>query len=345
MRIVLMPTWMPRRAAVTAASLAALALTASGCAAFSDDTAPASGDGELSVVAAFYPLQYVTQRVAGDPGSGAVEVTSLTQPGGEPHDLELAPRQTAEISSADLVVFESGFQAAVDDSVEANASGVQLDATEVVDLQPLEEEGHDDAEEEGHDHAEDEAHDDHAEDEGHDDHDHGDEDPHFWHDPARMADLGDAVAEELGEVDPDNAETYADNAASLRSELETLDADYTATLEACDRDTVVVSHDAFGYLTKYGLEFESINGLSPGAEPTPADLARLQDLIQDDGITTVFSERLVSARLAESLASDAGVDTAVLDPIEGLSDETADEDYLSLMRANLEALAVANGCS
>jgi zinc transport system substrate-binding protein len=107
---------------------------------------------------------------------------------------------------------------------------------------------------------------------------------------------------------------------------------------------VVVSHDAFGYLSRFGLQIEGIAGLSPDAEPTPADLARIQDLIRTEGITTVFSEQLASPRLAETLADDLGVTTAVLDPIEGLSDETAGEDYLSLMRQNLAALEEANGC-
>lgn len=321
-----------RRALAALATCTAVVLT-SGCAAFSDDKAggPAPA-GELRVVAAFYPLQYVTQRVAGD----RAEVTTLTGPGGEPHDLELAPRQTADISEADVLVFESGFQPAVDKSVEANAGDARtVDAAEVVDLVPLEEE-HGDEEHGDEEHADEE----HPEDE----HGHGDLDPHFWQDPARMAVLGDAVADTLGEADPDHAEEYAANAEALRSDLEELDKSYTESLTGCERDTVVVSHDAFGYLEKYDLHFESINGLSPGSEPTPADLARLQDLIESDGITTVFAERLVSASLAESLASDAGVETDVLDPIEGLSDETAEEDYLSLMRANLRALTEANGC-
>ena len=106
-----------------------------------------------------------------------------------------------------------------------------------------------------------------------------------------------------------------------------------------------MSHQAFAYLERYGPHFEPIAGLSPDSEATAADLARLQGLIPEDGVTTVFSERLVSPKMAETLAEDLGVETAVLDPIEGLSDETADEDYLSLMRENLTALQQANGCS
>ena len=120
---------------------------------------------------------------------------------------------------------------------------------------------------------------------------------------------------------------------------------FTDGLASCERTTTVVSHQAFAYLERYGLDFEPIAGLSPDAEPTAADLGHLQEVIEADGVTTVFSERLVSPKMAETLADDLGVTTAVLDPIEGLSDDTAEEDYLSLMRANLAALQQANGCS
>ena len=106
----------------------------------------------------------------------------------------------------------------------------------------------------------------------------------------------------------------------------------------------MVSHEAFAYLARYGLTFEAIAGLSPDAEPTPADLARLEQLVRRDGVTTVFSERLASSKMSDTLASDLGLETAVLDPIEGLSDETAEDDYLSLMGQNLDALRKANGC-
>ncbi|KQT89276.1 hypothetical protein ASG49_15955 [Marmoricola sp. Leaf446] len=321
------------------ATLTGVLLTASalsGCAAFSGDGAgsgPSSSDG-LQVVAAFYPLAWVSQQVAGD----RAEVANLTRPGGEPHDLEIPPTETAKIVDADVLVVESGFQPAVDDAVEQNAQGEVVDAADVVELLPADEEHAGESAEEHAEHADEEGH---SEEEGHD---HGDVDPHFWQDPERMARLADAVAAKLSEADPDHAEEYAANAERLRGELTDLDTAYAEGLAGCERDTVVVSHDAFGYLEKYGLTMEPIAGLSPGAEPTPADLARLQDLIGSDGITTVFSERLVSPRLSESLARDAGVTTAVLDPVEGLSDQTSDDDYLSLMRANLAALQKANGC-
>lgn len=301
----------------------------SGCGASS--TGSASTDDRPVVAAAFYPLAWATEQVAADHAT----VENLTTAGGEPHDSELSIQQTATVSDAALVVLESGFQPAVDAAVEQNASGEVLDAAEAVELRPAQEhdeEGHA-AEEGGHD------------EEGHaDEHDHGALDPHFWLDPLLMADLGDAVADRLSELDPDHADDYRANAEDLRSELAALDEEYTDGLTGCERDTVVVSHDAFGYLSRYGVHLEPIVGVSPDAEPTPATLAALRGLIRDEGITTVFTETLVSPKTAEALATEAGVETGVLDPIEGLSDETADEDYLSLMRANLTALQEANGC-
>ena len=310
--------------AVASLLLAVPALT--GCGALTGDDSAAQ-DGKLQVAAAFYPLQFAAQRVAGP----HADVVNLTQPGGEPHDVELTVRETAVVTEADVVIFEHGFQPAVDAAVEQNAQGEVVNVEEAVDLLPLQEGAPDDP---GSAEPADE---------------HGDEhgaavDPHFWLDPVRMADLGDEVAAALAKVDPDRASDYQANAEALRADLTSLDEEYSSGLEGCKRDTVVVSHDAFGYLAKYGLRLEPIAGLSPDAEPTPADLARLQELIDRDGITTVFAETLVSKKLAETLANDTGVATDVLDPIEGLSDTTAEEDYLSLMRSNLAALQKANGC-
>jgi zinc transport system substrate-binding protein len=184
--------------------------------------------------------------------------------------------------------------------------------------------------------------DDHSEDEGHT-HD-GDHDLHFWLDPELMAELATVIEGSLAEVHPEHADEFAANLDSLVADLTSLDADYRAGLADCERHEVVVGHDAFGYLEKYGLELYPIAGLSPGAEPSPARLAELSDVIAETGVTTVFSEVLASPAMAETLSDELGLRTAVLDPIEGLADTTRDEDYVSLMRANLAALKEANGC-
>ncbi len=269
--------------------------------------ADGSGTGPR-VVASFYPLQYVAGRVAGE----HAEVVDLTGAGVEPHDLELTIKQVAELSEADVVVYSDGFQPAVDDAVDQSEADHVVDASEVADLEA----------------------------------ENGDQDPHFWLDPVRLGTVAAALGEQLSAADPEHAEDYAGNLEALQGDLAELDDEIGRGLQDCERDLVVVSHDAFGYFAdRYGLEMAAINGLSPEAEPSPAHLRELSDLIDSEGITTVFSERLASAELADSLAGDLGLETAVLDPIEGLSDESADEDYLSLMRANLAALENANGCS
>lgn len=330
----------------TLVSLALLGTSA--CGALED------GGGEedrISVAAGFYPLAWVAEKVAGD----HAQVVNLTRPGQDAHDSELSMANTGKLAQADLVLLNGGFQPAIDDTAAQNAEGEVLDVADLVDFRTVDDHDHDHDHEhatQGHDANDHEsgdhdAEDDHALEEGHshdDGHDHGDEDPHFWLDPLLMADVADGVADALGDVDPDNAPDYEAAAQELRAELTDLDAQYEKGLAQCERDTVVVSHDAFGYLSRYGLHFEPIAGLTPGAEPTPADLARLQDLIREEGLTTVFTETLAPPELAGQLADDMGVETAVLDPIEGLVDSTADEDYLSLMEKNLEALKKANGC-
>ncbi|HET6562145.1 MAG TPA: metal ABC transporter substrate-binding protein [Marmoricola sp.] len=293
------------------AAVAALALPAllAGCS--SDE----GGDG-ISVVTSIYPLTFVAERVGGD----HVDVTQLTEPGQEPHDLELGVQQTAELTDADLLVYGAGFQPAVDEAAENNAEGVVVEALGTIAENPPAIGGARPARV-------------------------IEDDPHFWLDPRALATVAREVEAQLAELDPEHADDYHANATELFTELVELDGRSSTGLDDCDRRTVVVSHDAFGYYGyRYDLDFEPIAGLSPQAEPSLAHLAELQGLIRDKGVTTVFSETLASPEMAETLAADLGLETAVLDPVEGLSDETADEDYLSLMRANLEALREANGC-
>lgn len=319
-----------RQALLPTVAAVALAAAATGCSSSGESADTAQ------VAAGFYPLAWVAEQVGGD----AVEVSNLTRPGKDAHASELSIHSTAALAQADLVILSGGFQAEIDSSAKANAAGAVLDVADVVDFMPTED---------AHAH-EGESHDDHAHGEdshgagSHDGHDHGDTDPHFWLDPLRMAQVAEATAEELAEISPEHAATFRDNAAALVAELEQLDADYTSGLANCTTRTVVVSHDAFGYLARYGLDFEPVAGLSPGAEPTPGDLKHLAEVIEEEKLTTVFTETLAPTKLTDQLAADAGITTAVLDPVEGLVSADSEGDYLSLMRANLAALTKANRC-
>lgn len=307
----------PRRLALLA-PLAAVPLVLAGC-----GSSAGADDGTLDVMASFYPLELIAEQVGGD----RVSVRSVTPPGAEPHDVELSPAQVARIDGADLVVYLSGFQAAVDDAVAQTSPDHVVDAASDTTLRAHEEEGHEDETA--------------AE---HEEHEHGDLDPHFWLDPSRMPAVVDDVAAALSEIDPDGADAYAVNAAALNQRFEELDQAYASGLAQCETRTFVTSHDAFGYLAdRYDLRQVGISGVDPDAEPSPARLAQVEKLVRDEGVSTIFFESLVSPKVAQTLADDLGIDSAVLDPIEGVTNDG--EDYFSLAEANLQALRMALSCS
>ncbi len=287
----------------------ALAAALSACGATGKSASgSADGEGTLSVAAGFYPYEFVTARVGGPD----VEVTNLTQPGGEPHDLELTPQQVAALAETDLVVYSRGFQPAVDEAVDQQAADRAFDVLTAVELRDGE------AGQAGGD-------------------------PHVWLDPTRLATVAKAVAEQLAERAPERAADFRERAGTLATELEALDDQLQAGLASCERRQIVTSHDAFGYLADaYGLEQVSIAGLSPDDEASPKRLAEVAELAKDTGVTTIFFEDLVSPKVAESLAREVGAQATVLSPLEG-APETG--DYVTAMRANLATLRTALGCT
>lgn len=289
----------------------------------------------LSVVAAFYPLQFLAQQVGGD----RADVTGLTPPGAEAHDLELSPQALVGLTESDLVVALGGFQPAVDEALAGTEVPV-VDLTGVADRELGEDaQPHDHADDDEHSDEEPGTEDDH-------DHDHGDTDPHFWTDPTHMAEAAQQVATAMAEADPEGADTYTANAEALVAELTTLDGEAQSALASCDVDTLVTAHDAFGYFAdRYGFEIRSINGITPDQEPDARAQAEISDYVADNGIRTVYTETLVSAAIAETVAAEAGVDVMVLDPLEGLTDDSAGQDYLEVMRANIDAVRSGQACT
>lgn len=290
-------------------------MTASGLQACGDQPQDDTG-GRVSVVASFYPLAYAADRIGGD----CVSVTNLTPPGVEPHDLELTPDAVESIATADVVLYlGGGFQPAIEDAL-PDAQGQVIDLLDVVTTEPA-------AGEEAEEGLE--------------------VDPHVWLDPSRFEEIVQATADALERTEGAGSCDVAGAAESLRSELAELDEDFRSTLKGCERDVIVTNHAAFGYLASaYGLRQEAIAGLEPEGEPSAKRLAEVKELVEREGVTTILTEELVSPDVAETLAAEAGVGTAVLFTIEGLTDveATAGDDYLSLMRDNLETLRVALGC-
>ena len=158
-----------------------------------------------------------------------------------------------------------------------------------------------------------------------------DSDPHVWLDPVLYERVVRQIARALDR--PPGA---------LLTQLQQLDARYRRGLRDCKRHEIVTSHEAFGYLAqRYGLKQVAITGITPESEPSPQRLADVIRLVRQTRATTVFFERLVSPRLADTVAREVGARTAVLDPIEGAEHG---QTYFTLMRANLAALRTALAC-
>jgi zinc transport system substrate-binding protein len=236
-----------------------------------------------------------------------VTVRDLTPAGVEPHDLEITTDQMDAVLDAELVVvMGKGFQPAVEAAV-GRRHGPSVKVLDRLDA--------------GHD-------------------------PHVWLDPVLMQRVVGLLADALAQLHPDRRGAIHRRAVALDASLAELDREFRAGLADCDRDVIVTAHDAFGRLARrYGLREEPIAGISPEQEPDPRRVAQLSDLVRRTGTTTVFTETLVSPRVAETLAREAGVQTAVLDPIESPPGGTTSfAGYVGAMRADLRELRRALGC-
>ena len=288
------------------ASLGALLITLpilSGCG--STESQPAT-TGTAKVIAAFYPLQYAAENI----GGSDVTVTNLTQPGVEPHDLELSAAQVAEISQADLVLYVKGFQPAVDEAVAQQAADRSIDVT--AGLQLLD--GPEGA------------------------------DPHVWLDPANMSKIGSAIAARLSAIEPEKATSFTANSNALTASMNALSSEFTQGLATCKAKTLVVSHSAFAYLAKaFGFTQVGISGLNPEAEPSPARMREVAEAIQTNNVSTIYYETLVDPKVAQTIADETGASAVMLDPLEGLAPNSTG-DYVSVMKANLETLKKGQQC-
>ncbi len=263
---------------------------------------------KLQVVATIYPLADIAKQV----GGGLVEVTTLVPPGVEPHDYEPTPQEIAKLYSADVAI--------------VHGKGIDPWAEKLID--DLREKGvrvvrtTDDGELLG-------------------------DDPHVWLDPVAAKQLANSISWPLF-LERREDEQLQTQLRAFEARLDALDAEYKMKLSTCKQREFVTSHDAFTYLAKrYNLVQRPISGLSPTEDPSPQMMAEISQLVQQKGITTIFTETLVNPKTAQTIASETGAKTAVLNPIEGITEEElrSGKDYLQLMEENLLHLQAALECS
>ncbi|HYE89373.1 MAG TPA: zinc ABC transporter substrate-binding protein, partial [Terriglobales bacterium] len=175
----------------------------------------------------------------------------------------------------------------------------------------------------------------------------GERDPHVWVDPLLAKAQVELIRGGLAKADPANAAAYAERAAAFAAKLDGVHGAYERGLAECARREIVVSHTAFTYPAhRYKLVQVGVMGLSPEAEPSPAELARVVRTVRQVKAKVIFFETLVSKRVADTIAAEVGASTMVLNPIEGLTPDEAKagKDYLGLMGENLTNLRTALEC-
>jgi zinc transport system substrate-binding protein len=279
-----------------------------------------------------FPVAWLASELAG----GCAGVTDLTPSGGDVHDLELTASQTRAILSADLVLTVSGFQPSFDDAV-TTRTGTTLDL--INEINPItgvkhghedDEHGHEDDDEHGH------------EDEGGDKKDNEILDPHFWLDPSRSLTAVELISDQIAALDENCATAVASNKQRVISDLTQLDLAYSSELAQCQSRTLIVSHQAFGYLADaYNLTQIAVAGLDPEGEPSAARLKEVINLAKAQEVSAVFTESNANPAVAETLAKELAVGILTLDPIEL---KPASLDYLLVMNTNLENLKQGLAC-
>lgn len=315
-------------------------LVLSACGQSSENTAKIV-EGKVNVVTTFYPVYAFTAAIGGEDAN----VINLLPTGVEPHDWTPKSQDIVNTSKAQLFLYNgAGLEGWVPNFLKSLNSDTKVKSVAVSEgVKLLSAEGDD-----GHGHGEeheDEHADDHANESGNEaqvaDHH---IDPHTWVSPKSAMIMAENIKNSLVEVDPEHKAGYEQRYEELRTKLEALDQRFTNELASVPNKEIVVSHQAFGYLARdYGLKQHAIMGLSPDAEPTGQDIVKLAKLVKDEGIKYIFFEELVSDKLAKTLASEAGVETMVLNPVEGLTQEQVKnkDDYFTLMEKNLQNLLIA----
>ena len=293
-----------------------------GCGTQPADTA--ADDGRLRVLTSFYPMYDFACKIGGD----CIDVTNMVPSGTEPHDWEPSTNDLKNLEKADVFIYNGAdMEPWADDLLVSRSDTLHVvEASENVELRTTDGE---------HEHA--------HEHEGADHH-HGDFDPHVWLDPENAKIEMEAIRDALCAADPENSTVFQSNYEKYAAELDALDAEFREKLAPLPSRTIVVAHEAFGYLCDaYGLTQVGIEGLSPDSEPDPGRMAEVIDFVREHSISTIFFEELVSPKVAEAIASETGAQAKMLSPLEGLSDEqaAAGADYFSVMHDNLAALMEA----
>lgn len=261
---------------------------------------------KLQIAASFYPLYFFADYI----GGGKADVFNITPAGVEPHDYEPTPKDIAKIEESSLLIL-NGEVEGWGDKLKENLKNSHTQIVTAGNGLFI------------------------------------DSDPHIWLDPILAKKEAQVISRAIISTDPANKDTYESNTKALQDRLDKLNLQYQAGLADCQNRDIITSHAAFGYVAaRYNLNQVSIAGLSPDEEPSTQTLTKIADFARKNNVKYIFFESLVSPKLSQTIASEIGAKTLVLNPLEGLSDDDikSGRDYFSVMQDNLKNLQVALQC-
>lgn len=315
---------MNKKRLLTFLALTVLLSVGAGCTNIQNSAQDSKTQSEkTSVVASFYPLAFLAEEIGGD----VTDVENITPTGIDAHDFEPTAKDIAAVTSADVFLFQGAdldpwAERIHEDALENNVTVVEI--AEEISLYALSED-----EEET------------------DEHSHGQYDPHSWLDPVLMQEEVEIIRDAFIAADPEHSDIYTANAQALSERLEELHNSYMSDLANCTNEEIVVSHDAFGYLARrYNFETVAIAGISPTEEPSARELANISDIVAEHQLEYIFTETLVSDKLAQTIANETGAQILQLHPLEGLTQDEIlhGDDYISIMNQNVEQLKLGLNC-
>lgn len=299
---------------------------------------PSTGEStneSLSIYTTVYPLQYFAERIGGD----YVNVSSIYPPGSNEHTFEPTQKAMIELADADLFFYIGlgleGFVEKAETTLKGEHVKFIPTAANVSEDDLHISTGHTHAEAmEEHDHEDEDAH----EEEHHHD---GEHDAHVWLSPVISKQLAEVIQNELASAMPEQKDYFKANFDELVVELDALHTEFTDVTSTFTNNTFFVSHAAFGYIAgHYNLKQVPVAGLNSQSEPSQKELAKIVDLAKHENIQAIYFEQNVSSKLTKVIQEEIGAKAITLHNLSVRTEQDIknNEDYFTLMRANLKAL-------
>lgn len=271
---------------------------------------------EKDEVLTVYTTLFVWEDIATQIGGEHVQVKNIVPPGSDAHSFEPTAQMMIDIAEADAFIYTGqgmeGFADAVEKAV-SNENTKMIQVTEGMQLNESDAHGHE--EHEGH---------------------HHDVDPHVWLDPVLMVEAVETISAAFSDLLPEHQHTFLENKNRIVADIEELHEQFTEVVNEAERKTIVVSHRAYGYWEeRYGIEQLALTGLDPAYEPSQKEIEEMIARIKNEKIPYILVESNISAKVADVIQSETGVERLPIHNLETVTEEEQKKGYMELMEENI----------